>query len=650
MEALLRRAIRFSILGAVLCGLLGGDSTARAQTASGGPNSGFEVNRFEPTAAGEYTFGVDHPWYSAMRRVAAGMTLDYADHPLVLGLNTGNSYNQQSALIGGLFIAHMDVAVSFLDRILLTASLPVTLYDNGSSMGGATVGDPRLGIMGRLWGQPYHSIFSVSLGVAVWIPLRGFISSIPSTDSDQQVRFLPKLVFGGVWRFLLWSVTAGFLYRPDAVAAMLPVNVTSDAAGHVGSELQFGFGLSYYDAVRRFAVGPEVLLATTVTGPTQFSSYGTSLEALIAGHDNIAQLIQVGLAGGLGFIREPGTPDFRVLARIAYAPLHKPAKDSDGDGIPDSEDACIHEKGIRTGNPMTHGCPPPLPDRDRDGVIDRDDLCPDTPAGSTPDPARPGCPKTAELIVDRDGDGVPDKEDACPDVPKGPQPDPSRLGCPAQDSDKDGVIDPLDQCLFDPAGLFPDPARPGCPLPDRDGDGIPDPMDACPDKAGAPSPFPKRNGCPGLVEVKNGQIVILRPVYFATDKDTILPKSYPVLQAVADAMEAVPSIKHVAIEGHTDAQGNFTHNLDLSDRRAKSVMKWLFAKSIAPERLEAKGYGPARPIASNKTAAGRAKNRRVEFHIVDAPAPAPAETPGQTPAQAPTQAPAPVIMESPMQN
>jgi len=63
--------------------------------------------------------------------------------------------------------------------------------------------------------------------------------------------------------------------------------------------------------------------------------------------------------------------------------------------------------------------------------------------------------------------------------------------------------------------------------------------------------------------------------------------------------------------------GSMAHNMDLSERRTKSVRRWLMEHGIAGDRLENKGYGPTRPIAENKTPAGRAKNRRVEFRIVD---------------------------------
>lgn len=607
----MRLATKASLCSA-LFGLLVGTSSAQAQ------NSGFQLNRYEPTAAGEWSFAVDHPWYSSTRYFAAGLTLNYGHNPLVVGFQNGDKFEEQNVLLSHGLLAHVDLAGSFLDRFLITASLPVVLVNQGPDIQNTvSVGDPRLGLMARLFGQPYKSAFSVSIGAQVWIPLRKW-TDLPVTVSDQDARVLPKIVLGGVWKKLLWSGTAGFLYRPEAEMPPLTAAASGAEAGRVGSELQFGVAAAYYDAEKRFSIGPEVVVSTTALGKDNFSRYGTSVEGLIGGQYNIAKMVQVGLAGGLGFVRQPGTPDGRVLLRIAYAPIRGEDKDTDGDGIVDRYDACPTEPGVKTNDRRTNGCPQAA-DRDQDGVPDAEDMCPDVHKGPSPDPARIGCPMAPPAPPsDRDQDGIPDDQDQCPDVHKGPTPDPQRIGCPAQDSDKDGFLDPVDQCLFEPAGLRPDETRPGCPLPDRDKDTVPDREDACPDKFGAPHPDPKKNGCPGLVEVKNGQLVILKPVFFATDKDIILAQSFPVLQAVADAMRSVPNIKKVGIEGHTDSQGKYAYNIDLSDRRAKSVMKWLTTKGgVEASRLEAKGFGPTRPVADNKTAAGRAKNRRVEFHIVD---------------------------------
>lgn len=81
----------------------------------------------------------------------------------------------------------------------------------------------------------------------------------------------------------------------------------------------------------------------------------------------------------------------------------------------------------------------------------------------------------------------------------------------------------------------------------------------------------------------------------------------------------------VLVEGHTDSQGNPDHNMDLSQRRAASVVRWLSAHGVEAERLASSGLGQTRPLRSNITARNRAMNRRVEFHVLDpAPVPAPA--------------------------
>ena len=237
-----------------------------------------------------------------------------------------------------------------------------------------------------------------------------------------------------------------------------------------------------------------------------------------------------------------------------------------------------------------------------------------SPAAKTPVAA----PVPPEPPRDRDGDGVADAGDQCADIAAGPNPNPDHPGCPDGDDDRDGVFNHGDVCPTEPAGLHADAARPGCPLADRDKDSVPDADDHCPDKPGAPNPNPKKNGCPGLVMVTAEHLEIRKPVFFASKKDRILAKSNPVLQAVADALQATEAIRRISIEGHTDGQGAPAYNLDLSRRRAESVKAWLIAHGVAAARIEASGFGDTKPLTTNKTAAGRAANRRVEFVIVNA--------------------------------
>ena len=92
----------------------------------------------------------------------------------------------------------------------------------------------------------------------------------------------------------------------------LPADLRGAQIGCAASELQFGLAASYFDATRRFAVGPELTVSGAVAGRDSFSKFGTSVEAMLTGHYNIARMIQVGLAFGGGFARQAGTPDFRA--------------------------------------------------------------------------------------------------------------------------------------------------------------------------------------------------------------------------------------------------------------------------------------------------------------------------------------------------
>jgi outer membrane protein OmpA-like peptidoglycan-associated protein len=107
------------------------------------------------------------------------------------------------------------------------------------------------------------------------------------------------------------------------------------------------------------------------------------------------------------------------------------------------------------------------------------------------------------------------------------------------------------------------------------------------------------------------------PFFFATNKDTVLKKSAPVLNAVGFALTHNPNIKKVLVEGHTDNKGKPEKNLDLSQRRADSVKAWLIQMGVEAERLDSKGFGDTRPLIPNATAKGRAANRRVQFTITD---------------------------------
>ena len=240
--------------------------------------------------------------------------------------------------------------------------------------------------------------------------------------------------------------------------------------------------------------------------------------------------------------------------------------------------------------------PPPVKDSDGDRVLDADDKCPFQPSL-----AADGCP-----IGDRDSDGILDDVDQCPEE-VGVLP----AGCPIRDSDGDGFMDPDDKCPDEP-GIAPD----GCPIRDRDGDGFVDEVDRCPDDPETKNGYQDDDGCPDELpeEVKKFTGVI-EGIFFDFNSDKIQKKSTPTLTKAVEALTGYKEIR-VEITGHTDNVGSRDFNLDLSRRRAEAVRQWLLDKGIEPARITTRGAGPDEPIDTNDTAAGRAKNRRIEFKVL----------------------------------
>jgi outer membrane protein OmpA-like peptidoglycan-associated protein len=249
--------------------------------------------------------------------------------------------------------------------------------------------------------------------------------------------------------------------------------------------------------------------------------------------------------------------------------------DTDGDGCFDDVDKCPKEPEDRDGFQDEDCCPDP--DNDQDGILDNVDKCPNVPEDNDGYQDEDGCPDP-----DNDRDGIPDSSDRCSNEPEDRDGFEDRDGCP--DNDKDRIADLTDQCPNQPE--------------DYDGDSD---TDGCPDKY-------------KLVVVTKQKIELKQKVFFATAKTRILPRSYPLLTEVAKVLKDRPEI-HVRIEGHTDSRGSNAYNMRLSQGRASSVRTFLVQRGIDPVRMQAIGYGEDRPVASNRTRAGRAMNRRVEFFI-----------------------------------
>jgi outer membrane protein OmpA-like peptidoglycan-associated protein len=261
-------------------------------------------------------------------------------------------------------------------------------------------------------------------------------------------------------------------------------------------------------------------------------------------------------------------------------------KDADNDGVGDRKDICANTPaGVSVDE---NGCPL---DKDKDGVADYLDKCPDV-AGLA---SLNGCP-------DLDKDGVTDSADKCPDTKSGTKVD--ATGCP-MDTDNDGVENGIDNCP-DVAGSA---SLNGCP--DGDGDGVADNDDRCPTEKGTI----ENKGCPEIAKKDIERITYLGSKIFFENNSAKLKVGSLVqldeLLAIINKYDA----SNLTIEGHADSNGSDALNLELSQKRTESVKEYLTQKGIAETRITAIGFGETKPIATNSTVLGRAKNRRVELKM-----------------------------------
>jgi outer membrane protein OmpA-like peptidoglycan-associated protein len=355
-----------------------------------------------------------------------------------------------------------------------------------------------------------------------------------------------------------WNVALNLGFRlkkpVDFVVNGLPVHTS-------GHQLLLGAGLVAPLVCGKLEALGTIEFRTALTNPFK-SEYDNQIDLLAGLRGHVNGVVLTAAAGGSP-LKGYGGPAVQGVLQIGYEgkPVGKgcyvaPVRvDTDGDGLFDDEDDCPTEPGPVA----TRGCP----DRDGDGIPDRDDRCPDVPGTR----ALQGCP-------DRDGDGIADIDDRCPDDPG--------------------------KAEFQ-----------GCP--DRDGDGIPDIADECPDEPG----IPELKGCPRKAVLTEKSIDIIDMVFFDTDKSVLRPDSLSVLDQVVALLKDNPGVLKVRVEGHTDDTGTEVHNKGLSHRRANAVRQYLIRKGIKAKRLESKGFGQFQPIVPNDTDANRARNRRVEFDIVE---------------------------------
>ncbi len=213
----------------------------------------------------------------------------------------------------------------------------------------------------------------------------------------------------------------------------------------------------------------------------------------------------------------------------------------------------------------------------------------------------------ATHIEDTDKDGVIDALDVEPETPTMAEVYGSGK---AVDTDQDGLPDYKDRCPLAPGPLYNE----GCPT-DTDGDGILDIDDVCPKLRGTAEHL----GCPKedtREEISERIFLLAKSIYFKTNSSEIKDDSYDALSEIAQIMLEYPNTQF-QIDGHTDDRAEADYNLQLSEKRAKSVLNHLTNRGVSTSRLYSRGYGEENPTHSNDTEEGRKLNRRVEINFIN---------------------------------
>ncbi|HAN31709.1 MAG TPA: hypothetical protein DCQ06_08950 [Myxococcales bacterium] len=294
--------------------------------------------------------------------------------------------------------------------------------------------------------------------------------------------------------------------------------------------------------------------------------------------------------------------NIEVLVSAAYA-FGGPAKDTDGDGIPDATDKCPKSPEDKDGFQDDDGCKEI--DNDGDQIVDTADRCPNTPEDKDGFRDSDGCPD-----IDNDEDGIPDAKDKCPNKAEDKDGFKDADGCPDYDNDGDGVTDKRDRCpkRKEDRDGFKD--GDGCPDPDNDGDGFPDAKDKCPNKPENKNGFQDNDGCPDGMPAHIAPLFDgpLKGVKFRRSK--LRKRSAKVLEKLLELLLEVQDVQ-IEIHVHTHTRGRAKRLKRISRKRGKAIVKFFVEAGIDKNRFVVIGHGGEEPVDTGKGRKAKKANERV---------------------------------------
>lgn len=560
----------------------------------------------------------------------AGGLVEYANRPLLFITERAGEEPQTAIALNHLAVLHATGGIALHERARLGLTAPIYFTSTGfDGTQGPTLGDLRAdGLF--LISMPDED--RLGLGIAGWLDL-------PTGSTD---RYLGRRTVAGgfsaigTYELDRWTFTGNL---------GLQLEPTVDFENFKGADtLLTGAGARYLLS-ERSSLGLEALMRSALTR-NEVGNTGSPAEAILSfkHRDPGGAYVTAGLAAPLS--QGVGAAAWRIFLGGGFGRMGPvEPRDRDGDGIPDKLDACPDEPETFNDYIDEDGCPDALATlrvvvRYQGQPVEGADLLITGPQGeeramSTGSPLdRQVVPETLWQVEAKKGaclqgstralvnEGI---QEAMVDLALLPS-----AAVRVTVTDASGQPVPNARLLWESENMacLPDP-------PDFDtlgtaraeiGAGEHRIIVGAPGYRVSEVPFIVERGDELEIEVKlqttklrveKKRIVILDKVQFEFNKATIKPESFELLDEVADVIRRNPQAGRVEVQGHTDNRGRAAYNLELSDRRAKSVRDYLIEHGVAPERLLARGFGLTTPIATNDTEAGRATNRRVEFVLID---------------------------------
>lgn len=562
---------------------------------------------------------------------------EYAKSPLVQVPASSDGtldFANAEPILDDVLAANLNLGWAPVRFARIDVGLPLFLSSMGhEGANGFAAGDLKIG--GTVgWSKEEQRGFGVGLSPYVTIPLGASSVYLGQTA----VAGGADVGLGYHGDKLLVAASAGYAYAPDIELD----NLTG--ADHVNVGAIVG-----YEVIDHLGLNLEGRAALPMSGEV-VAGTDTPAELLLHGKYQLTSGLNF-LAGGAGGLSVgAGTPAYRIFLGVGYGPVFKkgpppppPDLDKDDDGINDDVDACVDQPETMNGYKDADGCPDGI-----GGLTVTSSIDGKPAAGAITLNGGAGVlTGTSSLKVDRAEPGSEWSAKA-------------QLLCYAGEAkvtakEGDTTLDVAMLPVLDSKASVEVVDKKGKPLDGATVKWDTDSSLGCV-PAGAPTKLAGGKGVipvgvgthrvfvtapemtnysgefqfvagqatdirvqldPTKIKLEAKQIVILDKVFFETNKDIIKPESFKLLDEVGSVIMANPQVGRVEVSGHTDSDGDDGSNLDLSQRRAESVKRYLEGKGVKADRLVAVGYGEGKPIDKNTSSKGKANNRRVEFNLID---------------------------------